>query len=137
MKSKTPNKSGKNPNKSGRNPNSLKNLKPPFEVNNTAAIGHGRPRIYAEERAIKQSNYQLLNAMVQSGLYSEMMFEVIEKQTARGQFDAIKWMFENAIGSTIMAPSGQEMLDDLGMTYESFKEFKARGLPLPRIDSLT
>lgn len=99
------------------NPKSLANLRPPFTANNTVAVGHGRPRIPEEERAIKQSNYQLLNAMVQSGLYSEMMFEVIEKQTARGQFDAIKWIYENAIGSTIMAPSGQEMLDDLGMTY--------------------
>jgi len=106
-----------NPMKKKINPKSLANLRPPFTANNTVAVGHGRPRIPEEERAIKQSNYQLLNAMVQSGLYSEMMFEVIEKQTARGQFDAIKWMFENAIGSTIMAPSGQEMLDDLGMTY--------------------
>ena len=116
----------KNPKKKALNPISLSNLKAPFVAGNTVAVGHGRPRIYAEERAIKQANYQLLNAMVQSGIYADMMIEVMEKQTARGQFDAIKWMFENAIGSTVMAPSGQEMCDDMGLDRKFLEEFTDR-----------
>lgn len=102
-----------NPKKKKINPKSLANLRPPFQIGNKQAVGHGRPRIYSQEKAIKQANYEILNAMVQTGIYYDTILEVIEKQTAKGQMDAIKWIYENAIGSTVLPPTGQEMLDNL------------------------
>jgi hypothetical protein len=140
MKSETPNKSGRNPKKKGRNPNSLANLKPPFTANNTMAVGHGRPRIPEEERAIKESNYQILNGMVKAGSYEKTMMEVIKKQTIKGQFDAIKWIYENAIGSTI--PDNNSQLEKIAPKFEGMtlseleKECDRRGLPRPYIDSI-
>jgi hypothetical protein len=106
----------KNPNKRKINPKSLENLKPPFQKNNNVSVGYGRPRIPADERAVKEINFQMLNAMVKSGIYRDILLDVIEIQTKQGKCDCIRWMFENAIGSTILAPTASMLMDEIGLS---------------------
>ena len=88
----------KNPNKSDKNPNSISNLKPPFSKGNTASVGYGRPKLKEEVKAVKDANYQLLNELVKSGKYAEILMEVIESQRVNGRIDALKFLSESVIG---------------------------------------
>jgi len=74
-----------------------KNLKP-FKKGNTASVGYGRPKVKEEVKAVKDANYQLLNELVKSGKYNEIMLEVIENQRANGKIDALKFLSDSVIG---------------------------------------
>lgn len=74
-----------------------KNLKP-FAKGNKASVGYGRPKVKEEVKAVKDANYNLLNELVKSGKYNEIMLEVIENQRANGRIDALKFLSDSVIG---------------------------------------
>jgi len=74
-----------------------KNLKP-FQKGNTASVGYGRPKIKDEVKAVKNANYEILNELVKSGKYNEIMLEVIENQRVNGKIDALRFLSESVVG---------------------------------------
>jgi len=100
----------KNPNKSDKNPNSISNLKPPFQKGNTASVGYGRPKIKDEVKAVKNANYEILNELVKSGKYAEILMEVIEKQRVYGRIEVLRFLSENVIGKeSVKIPSDWDL----------------------------
>ena len=87
-----------------------KNLKP-FSKGNKASVGYGRPKVKEEVKAVKDANYNLLNELIKSGKYNEIMLEVIENQRINGKIDVLKFLSESVVGKeTVKIPNDWDCL---------------------------